>query len=76
MSILIFAFLIGYTIDNMKWLNEFIVKHATGLTIFLIVIMTTWYLAGLVLVDIVHPLLFIGLWVPVGALFAWFAYKW
>ena len=49
---------------------------ARGLTIFLIVIMTTWYLAGLVLVDIVHPLLFIGLWVPVGALFAWFAYKW
>ena len=76
MSTLIYAFLIGYTIDNMKWLNEFIVKHATVLTVALIVIMSAWYITGLILVDILPMLLFIGLWVPVGALFAWFCYKW
>ena len=76
MSILICAFLIGYTTDNMKWLNQFIVEHKTSLVILLAIIMSGWFISGLVLVDILNPWLFIGLWTPVGALFSWFAFKW
>ena len=60
----------------MERLNKWIPKHSKGLTLAYIVLMTLWLIGGVLLVDIMNPWLFLGIWVPIGALSSWFAFKW
>lgn len=60
----------------MERLNKWIPKHEKGLVRFFVILMIVWYVGGMILVDIMNPWLFLGLWVPVGALTAWFSFKW
>lgn len=59
-----------------KELNKFVALHATGLVRALVVFMVIWFATGLVAVDTIDPWLFIGLWLPIGAIVSMFCYKW
>ena len=59
-----------------KELNKFIALHSTGLVRAVVVFMIVWFVSGLFLIDRIDPLLFIGLWLPVGAVVSMFCYKW
>lgn len=57
-------------------MNKFIATHVNGLVWVAIIFMTLWFVLGLMMVDVIDPYLFIGLWMPVGAIAALFCYKW
>lgn len=60
-----------------KKANAFIGKHATWVARFVVTFyIGIWFLGGLVLVDVLDPFLFIGLWMPVGFLGALICYRW
>jgi hypothetical protein len=59
-----------------KEMNKFIAKNVDNLKWVAILIMVIWFVSGLVLVDVLDPYLFIGLWLPVGSIAAFFCYKW
>lgn len=57
-------------------MNKWIAQHTNLLKRGLIAAMTLWFVLGLILVDRIDPLLFVGLWVPPGALVTFFCYRW
>jgi hypothetical protein len=40
------------------------------------VIIFLWFVTGIILVDILHPVIFITIYIPLGLLGAWWARKW
>ena len=77
-STLISASQIGYitgSYEFLKEMNKFIATHkwpCMGRHNFV----ALWFVLGLMIVDVIDPYLFIGLWMPVGAVAALFCYKW
>lgn len=59
-----------------KEMNKWVAQHSRLARRALTVAMVIWFVLGLVLVDKIDPLLFVGLWVPPGALVTFFCYRW
>lgn len=59
-----------------KRINKFIGLHVVLVSRVLIAFYVLWFASGMILVDILDPYLFIGLWMPVGALGAFICYRW
>jgi len=56
--------------------DKFIVKHDRTLGWIMGGTMLLWYLTGIIGIEYIHPVVFTAIWVPMGALFALFAYRW
>lgn len=57
-------------------MNKFVARNSDRLKWLAVFLMAAWFLSGLALVDVLDPYLFIGLWMPVGSIAAFFCYKW
>ena len=56
--------------------DRFIVKHDRTLGWIMGLLMLIWYVVGILGIDYIHPVVFISIWIPLGLVFAFFAYKW
>ena len=59
-----------------KRMNKFVGMHARAVARTVILFYVIWFVSGMYLVDVLDPYLFIGLWMPVGALGAFICYRW
>lgn len=56
--------------------DKFIVKYDRTLGWIMGLLMSLWYIIGIIGIESINPVVFISIWVPLGLLFAFFAYKW
>ncbi len=61
---------------NPKPLDLFIVRHTNLLSRIIAIILMIWYFSGLILLDHLHPVIFLSLYVPIGLIAAYWANKW
>ncbi|MBI4122133.1 MAG: hypothetical protein HY461_02285 [Parcubacteria group bacterium] len=59
-----------------KEMNKFIAWHSKGIMRATVVFMVVWFVSALLVVDSIDPYLFIGVWMPIGAIAALFCSKW
>lgn len=59
-----------------KNINTFIAEHTDILVRVIAVIIAIWFVAGMLLVDYLHPAIFLPIFIPIGLIGAWWAKKW
>lgn len=56
--------------------DKFIAKHTDALARLIAIILMIWYFSGIILLDIINPVVFLCIYVPIGLIAAYWAQKW
>ena len=57
-------------------LDKYIARNTELLARLIALMIIIWYVSGVFLIDYINPIVFIVIWIPLGLLAAFFAYKW
>jgi hypothetical protein len=56
--------------------DKFIADNTDMLARIIGAVLVVWYVSGLFAIDYVNPVVFLSIWIPIGLVGAFFAYKW
>lgn len=57
-------------------MQKFIADHTKSLSYIVAIIIAIWYVTGLLVVDFINPVVYVAIWIPIGLIAAFFAYRW